>query len=63
MVRQKRKCIVCWTNDAEVPDRDQGGIGRPIKKVCRECHSKRLARDLECILARHYEKKEGSKNE
>lgn len=42
-------CIVCGLRKAEVPDRET--MGRPIKRVCRECHRGRLAGDAERILA------------
>ncbi len=44
-----KKCIVCGENPAEVPDRAQ--MGRPINRVCRECHVKRLHYDLQRIAA------------
>ena len=47
------KCILCHTKEAEVPDRER--VGRPIKRVCRECHSDRLRGDMASILARRKE--------
>lgn len=44
-----RLCILCELRPAELPDREQ--MGRPIKRVCRECHRRRLAGDLQVILA------------
>jgi hypothetical protein len=41
-------CIKCRTNKAELPDREV--MGRPIKKICRECHRKRLEEDLKRVL-------------
>lgn len=41
-------CILCRTRPAAVPDRES--MGRPIKKVCVECHGERLQGDLEKIL-------------
>lgn len=50
MTRHVRPCIICHTRPAEVPDRTR--MGRPIKRVCRECHAERLRGDLEKILRR-----------
>lgn len=50
------KCIVCNVNEAEVPDRER--MGRPIKRVCKQCHSDRLKGDLLHILKVEAEKKE-----
>jgi hypothetical protein len=44
----KRLCIICREKPAEVPDRNQ--MGRPIKRVCRECHAARLRGDLKRIM-------------
>jgi hypothetical protein len=44
------KCILCHVNEAAVPDRER--MGRPIKRVCRECHADRLREDWIAILAR-----------
>ena len=44
----KRKCVVCDARPAELPDRNR--MGRPIKRVCRECHAARLRGDLVHIL-------------
>lgn len=41
-------CIVCRERPAEVPDRNRPG--RPIKRVCKECHAKRLQDDLRRII-------------
>ena len=43
-------CIICRKRKAELPDRNYQGIGRPIKKICKECHSERLKGDLVGIL-------------
>lgn len=45
---KKRVCIVCWQRPPTVPDRE--GMGRPIKRVCSECHAARLRGDLAYIL-------------
>jgi hypothetical protein len=42
--------MVCRERPAEVPDRN--AMGRPIKKVCRECHQDRLRGDLEQVMKR-----------
>lgn len=44
------KCIVCGERPATVPDRNTGGIGRRINKVCSECHANRLKNDFVDIL-------------
>ena len=46
----KRLCIVCRERLAELPDRN--AMGRPIKKVCRQCHSDRLQNDLKRVVMR-----------
>jgi hypothetical protein len=48
--RGKRKCVICHVKAAEVPDRER--MGRPINRVCRECHVDRLRLDLHRIAAR-----------
>jgi hypothetical protein len=42
------KCVICHEREARVPDRDRPG--RPIKRVCRECHAERLIGDLKVIM-------------
>lgn len=41
-------CVVCKQRPAAVPDRER--MGRPIKRVCRECHAARLRGDLQEVL-------------
>ena len=41
-------CEACGVNPATVPDRNR--MGRPIKRICRECHSKRLAGDVVAVF-------------
>lgn len=41
-------CIVCHKNKAEIPDRNVQG--RPIKRICKECHRKRIEDDMKIIL-------------
>lgn len=43
-----RLCMLCELRPATVPDREQ--MGRPIKRVCSECHAARLRGDLHKIL-------------
>lgn len=51
----KRMCYICKIRPAEVPDRYTGG--RPIARICRECHAKRLADDLHNIVVTDKNKK------
>lgn len=44
----QKLCIVCGKGPREVPDRDSGSN---VKKVCRQCHGKRLQNDLRTIIA------------
>ncbi len=41
------KCILCEENKAVLPDRDR--MGRPIARICKQCHAARLTGDLEYI--------------
>jgi len=41
-------CIICKQRKATVPDRER--MGRPILRVCSECHRERLRDDLSKIL-------------
>lgn len=43
-------CVICNKRPAEVPDRER--MGRPIKRVCRQCHAGRLVGDLRKLKAR-----------
>jgi hypothetical protein len=45
-------CFLCHQHPAALPDRER--MGRPIKRVCVECHRERLTRDLEKILEHHF---------
>lgn len=56
-----KKCNVCRVREAQVPDREQPG--RPIKRICRQCHADRLIGDLKRILAYEQEKYEQEKDE
>ena len=49
-------CIVCHERKAELPDRER--MGRPIKRVCRQCHSDRLRGDMVKILEHEKRKRE-----
>lgn len=45
----KRKCKLCWKNEATVRDRE-----RPTEKtktICGECHANRLKQDLAFVLS------------
>lgn len=42
------KCIVCHTNEATIPDRNNPMSSR--KKICSICHSNRLKNDFIDIL-------------
>jgi hypothetical protein len=46
---QKRMCILCGKEPAVVPDRDSND--HRTKKVCRQCHGKRLLGDLRAIMS------------
>lgn len=50
-----RKCIVCGKNPAAVPDRNRPG--RPIKRVCLQCHARRLREDLDRCIAMEQERR------
>jgi hypothetical protein len=43
-----KMCVLCHQRPAAVPDRER--MGKPIKRVCRECHAARLRGDLVEIL-------------
>ena len=47
----KKMCEVCHKNTAEVPDRER--MGRPINRICRECHAKRLRGDMGVVVEVH----------
>ena len=44
----ERACILCRRRPAELPDRER--MGRPIKRVCRECHRERLRGDMARVV-------------
>lgn len=52
-----KMCIVCGERKAELPDRNV--MGRPIKRVCKECHAGRLRSDIQAIMLKY--KKEDEK--
>ena len=54
-MKKVKLCILCRQHPAEVPDRNRPG--RPIKAVCRQCHGRRLAGDLEEVLRVHQQEK------
>ena len=45
---KKKMCEICHKNPAEVPDRER--MGRPINRICLECHTKRLKEDMDRSL-------------
>lgn len=47
------KCVLCLRRPAEVPDRER--MGKPVKRVCGECHKKRLLDDIKSILAYQFD--------
>ena len=47
----KKMCEICGKNPAEVPDRER--MGRPINRICRECHAKRLREDMGVVVVVH----------
>jgi hypothetical protein len=51
-------CEVCGVNPAALPDRERQG--RPIKRICRECHALRIAGDALKLL--ELQKKKRDKN-
>lgn len=55
-----KKCELCRQNPAELPDRKR--MGRPIKRICRSCHSDRLRGDLAALLKRRKKEREREKN-
>lgn len=46
-----KKCSICHIRPAEVPDRNIQG--RPIKRICKQCHIERLKGDLGRILGNY----------
>lgn len=48
-------CIICHERPPEVPDRAQ--MGRPIKRVCRQCHAERLRGDVVRVMEDHVKRK------
>lgn len=48
-------CIVCRVRPAAVPDRNR--MGRPVKRVCRECHAERLRGDMQRVMEEHERRK------
>ena len=47
----KRKCERCGKRPAAVPDRER--MGRPILRICAECHRGALAVDTVLVLLHH----------
>ena len=42
-----KKCEICGQRPATVPDRDRPG--RPVNRICSECHRDRLAADIAAV--------------
>ena len=59
--KPKRMCIVCHKRPPAVPDRNV--MGRPIKRVCLECHGEHLRMDLMRGLAQIQQYKKGRASE
>ena len=51
----KASCIVCHEREAVLPDRNNPG--RPVKRICRQCHADRLIGDLKAILVEEERRK------
>ena len=45
----KKKCEICGQRPATVPDRERQG--RPVNRICSECHRSRLAEDMKIVMA------------
>lgn len=43
-----KQCIRCGIKKAELPLR--GVMGRPLKRICRECHREELRKDFLTIV-------------
>lgn len=56
---EKKLCILCGVGRREIPDRNV--MGRPIKKICRKCHSERLRGDMVKVLKANQLKGEDGK--
>ena len=50
-MKKLKLCIICHKEPAEIPDREV--MGRPIKKICKKCHSERLKQDMQIISNLH----------
>jgi len=48
IIKTKKLCRLCHVNPATVPDRDYPG--RPIKRICNQCHTKRLVDDFKRLM-------------
>ena len=45
----RKKCVICGERPATVPDRER--MGRPINRLCTDCHGARLIGDLKFLQA------------
>lgn len=52
-----KMCTICGLQPVET--RDRNVMGRPIKRLCKECHEKRLCDDLKAIMLSHMKEREG----
>ena len=44
----KKLCEICGKREAAVPDRNR--MGRPIKRICADCHAMRIRGDFKKII-------------
>ena len=49
---ENKRCVICGVGPREVPDRERMG-GKPYKRICCQCHGKRLLGDLRGIMEQH----------
>jgi len=52
----KKMCEICHKNPATVPDRER--MGRPINRICGECHAKRLKMDIVSSMTEQIKRRE-----
>ena len=45
----RKKCVICGERPATVPDRER--MGRPINRLCTDCHGARLVGDMKFLQA------------
>jgi hypothetical protein len=54
-------CELCQERPASIPDRNREG--RPINRICSQCHRIRLAGDLRNVLVVEYKKRHPDKED